>query len=185
MWESAYEYPLPDIRSGAVSGPHCIMPKGTSAAGNSPMLPGETPPVPVPANASTRLTGSETSDVDAVIGAAVRLATGLVPQAARTVAASTVTRTGASTVPNRLCGRLTFPNVSAGTRFSRGRRGRDSGCRVLLHDRGHVAPVLDTVTHYYVEAVPPLGEDVVAVEAGRPQTELPGSGRARGSAGSG
>src|SRR5580658_1858026 len=93
MWESVYEYPLPDIRSGEVSGLHCIMPNGTSAPGNSPMLPGEVPPVPVPAKGLTRLTGSETNDADAAGGDVVRSVARLVPHAVSTAAAIKITRT--------------------------------------------------------------------------------------------
>ena len=45
-------------RFGLVSGLHWIMPKGTSAPGNSPTVPGLTGPVPVPASGSTRAAGS-------------------------------------------------------------------------------------------------------------------------------
>jgi hypothetical protein len=87
------------------------------------MLPGEIPPVPVPAKGLTRLTGSETSDAEA--GSDVFRLTLLVPHAVRAAAASMVTRAGAHTAPTRVCGRLTPPTVTGMYRIWRGRRRRD------------------------------------------------------------
>jgi hypothetical protein len=57
IFESPYEYPPPDVRSGVVSGLHCTIPKGMSAPGKVSMLPTLFPPTPVPTKVSTSWLG--------------------------------------------------------------------------------------------------------------------------------
>jgi hypothetical protein len=76
MVESRDEYPPPDVRWGAVSGLHWIIPKGRSAPGKVSMLPTLFPPMPVPTNVSTRALGEKEPAgelVDGVGGAIVVL----------------------------------------------------------------------------------------------------------------